>query len=113
MRECPELGLKFGKLLGSQVQVRPIAGTSLRWRSLSQIWQTSRYIRWNIRIGLTSDRALLWNLLRSLGVQVWYFDTLRAMYSDVRLRVCLGLIHKHYQSWVLAAKFGVLSRVLS
>ncbi len=54
MRECPKLGLKFGKLLGSQVQVRPMAGTSLRWRSLSQIWQTSRYIRWNIRIGLTS-----------------------------------------------------------
>jgi hypothetical protein len=35
------------------------------------------------------DRALLWKVLRSLGVQDWYLDTLRAMYSDVRLRVRL------------------------
>ena len=36
------------------------------------------------------DRELLWKVLRSLGVQDWYLDTLRAMYSDVRLRVRLG-----------------------
>jgi hypothetical protein len=35
-------------------------------------------------------RALLWTVLKSLGVQDWYLDTLRAMYSDVRLRVRLG-----------------------